>query len=153
MGVSIVMGVPQNRWFIRENPTKIRMIWGYPYFRKPPYDYLFCCNLFVYQRLSLSLSQLAISQHNLEVWHETSIHWWWLHVAGGGRFFTNEVSIDVLEFAALKHPYEGSVFQTGWHIPEVSLGINFDQISWVILLEVVLHSSIYESLWFTRCFN
>ena len=31
------MGVPNNGWFIRENPTK-QMIWGYPYFRKPPYD-------------------------------------------------------------------------------------------------------------------
>ena len=34
-GVSI-MGVPQNRCFIMENPTK-RMIWGYPYFRTPPH--------------------------------------------------------------------------------------------------------------------
>ena len=31
------MGVPRNGGFIRENPTKIRMIGGYPYFRKPPY--------------------------------------------------------------------------------------------------------------------
>ena len=30
------MGVPKNGWFIVENSIKIRMIWGYPYFRKPP---------------------------------------------------------------------------------------------------------------------
>ena len=30
------MGDPKNGWFIREIPLKW-MIWGYPYFRKPPY--------------------------------------------------------------------------------------------------------------------
>ena len=34
--LSIVMGVPSNGQFIWENPSKIRMIWGYLYFRKPP---------------------------------------------------------------------------------------------------------------------
>ena len=34
--VSIVMGVPQNGWFVVEILLKL-MIWGYPYFRKPPY--------------------------------------------------------------------------------------------------------------------
>ena len=29
-GVSIVMGVPQNRLFIRENPTKMNDFWGTP---------------------------------------------------------------------------------------------------------------------------
>ena len=29
------MGVPNYGWFTMENPMKIRMIWGYPYFRKP----------------------------------------------------------------------------------------------------------------------
>jgi hypothetical protein len=37
MGASVVMGVPQNGWFIRENPNLKWIIWGYPYFRKPPY--------------------------------------------------------------------------------------------------------------------
>ena len=31
------MGVPQNRWFLMENTIYKWMIWGYPYFRKPPY--------------------------------------------------------------------------------------------------------------------
>ena len=30
------MRVPQNRWFIMENPIIKWMIWGYTYFRKPP---------------------------------------------------------------------------------------------------------------------
>ena len=38
MGVSKSRGYPQNGWFIIENP--IRMIWGYHYFRKPPYIYI-----------------------------------------------------------------------------------------------------------------
>ena len=33
MGVSIVMGVPLNGLFIMKHPSKIWMIWGYPYFR------------------------------------------------------------------------------------------------------------------------
>ena len=36
MGVSLVMGVPPIAgFFIRENPDRKWMIWGYPYFRKP----------------------------------------------------------------------------------------------------------------------
>ena len=31
------MGVPPNRWFLRENPNLKWMIWGYSYFRKRPY--------------------------------------------------------------------------------------------------------------------
>ena len=31
------IGVPRNGWFIMENLLKW-MIWGYPYFWKPPYD-------------------------------------------------------------------------------------------------------------------
>ena len=40
-GGSRVMGVSQKRWlvFFMENPTKIWMIGGYPYFRKAPYDH------------------------------------------------------------------------------------------------------------------
>ena len=40
MGVSIVMGVPPNGWFIRDNPIKMDDDWGYPYFRKPPVLFL-----------------------------------------------------------------------------------------------------------------
>ena len=32
------IGVPQNRWFIMEYTLLKWMIWGYPYFRKHPYD-------------------------------------------------------------------------------------------------------------------
>ena len=35
MGVSTVMGVPENGWFIREYATNMDDDWGYPYFRKP----------------------------------------------------------------------------------------------------------------------
>ena len=41
MGVSINGGI-QNGWFIEKIPLKW-MIWGYPYFRKPPYIYM--CNV------------------------------------------------------------------------------------------------------------
>ena len=34
--VSIVMGVPQNAWFIMENPNLKWMIRGYPHLWKPP---------------------------------------------------------------------------------------------------------------------
>ena len=49
------MGVSKNRatqngWFIMDNPIKW-MIWGYPYFRKHPYIYIF-----ELRSLSLSLS-------------------------------------------------------------------------------------------------
>ena len=38
VGVSIVMGVPINAWYIKETPLKWMNGWfrGYPYFRKPP---------------------------------------------------------------------------------------------------------------------
>ena len=32
------MGDSHNGWFIMENPILKLMIWGYPHFRKPPYD-------------------------------------------------------------------------------------------------------------------
>ena len=32
-------------WFTRENPTKIKMIWGHPYFRKSPYV---CMYVYIY---------------------------------------------------------------------------------------------------------
>ena len=31
------IGIPQNRWFIMENPIEMDDDWGYPYFRKPPF--------------------------------------------------------------------------------------------------------------------
>ena len=34
MGVSNPLGVPQNRWFIMENPVKNWMIWGLPLFKE-----------------------------------------------------------------------------------------------------------------------
>ena len=36
MGVSKI-GIPQNGWFIMENPMSKWMVWGYPYFWKHPY--------------------------------------------------------------------------------------------------------------------
>ena len=40
LGVSIVMGVhPIAGWFTEENPNlEMDDDWGYPYFRKPPYE-------------------------------------------------------------------------------------------------------------------
>ena len=44
MGFSIVTGIPLYRWMVyfMENPNLKWMIWGYPYFRKPPYS----CSMF-----------------------------------------------------------------------------------------------------------
>ena len=47
LGVSI-NGVPKNSWFTMETPLK-RMIWGYPYFRKPIYIYILIRNyIYIY---------------------------------------------------------------------------------------------------------
>ena len=35
------IGVPQNGWFVMENPLNIWMIWGYHYFRKHPYIFMY----------------------------------------------------------------------------------------------------------------
>jgi hypothetical protein len=40
MGVSINGGTPSG-WFIMEKKLLKWMIWGYPYFRKPPYIYTY----------------------------------------------------------------------------------------------------------------
>ena len=45
MGVEPKIGVPQNGWFIMENPMNKWMIWGYPYFWKHPYIYI---NIYTY---------------------------------------------------------------------------------------------------------
>ena len=46
MGVSKNRGTPIG-WFTMENPKTLlkRMIWGYHYFRKPPYDNKLCNNV------------------------------------------------------------------------------------------------------------
>ena len=41
------MGIPQNGWVTWKIPLKM-MIKGYPYFRKPPYIYLYICHIYVY---------------------------------------------------------------------------------------------------------
>ena len=38
-----INGGSQNGWFIMENPIYKWMIWGYPYFRKPPYTIAYRC--------------------------------------------------------------------------------------------------------------
>ena len=47
MEVSIAMGVPKNGGFIMENPFYKWMIWGYPYVRKPPREYISIKHLFL----------------------------------------------------------------------------------------------------------
>ena len=37
IGVSWNRGYPKNRWFVRQQPTKMEDDWGYPYLRKPLY--------------------------------------------------------------------------------------------------------------------
>ena len=44
VGVSIVMGVPNNRWLIREVPFKW-MIWGYPISRNHHYHVVATCKV------------------------------------------------------------------------------------------------------------
>ena len=39
------IGIPQNGWFIMENPIKMDDL-GYPYFWKPPYGFKYFCNFF-----------------------------------------------------------------------------------------------------------
>ena len=67
------MGVPQNRWFIMENPTKIRMIGGYPYFRKPP------CSWAHFRFRSVSFSCLTIHHLSgpLEPTEYHGVHAFW----------------------------------------------------------------------------
>ena len=63
MGTFPNMGVAQNGWFTRENPAKIRMIWGYPYFRKPPCGYsLFIVELEVLESHSLMVGIVVLHQ-------------------------------------------------------------------------------------------
>ena len=47
------MGVPQNGWFVMENPFKIWMIWWYLYGNEPPHvvDEPTVCNLHAMQTM------------------------------------------------------------------------------------------------------
>ena len=45
------MGDPQNGWFISWKIQLKWMIWGYPYFRKPPYIYIYVYHIALNRQL------------------------------------------------------------------------------------------------------
>ena len=82
------MGVPRNRWFIRENPMKLYDDWGYPHFRKPTHmdeDMVGSCGIFRESSSSGGLyghADLALKSHVMAVKSWTwglPTSWWVCH--------------------------------------------------------------------------
>ena len=60
--VSINWGI-QNGWFTKENPIKMDDLWGHPYFRKPPFVYVWF--YLTSKDIPMKLSEIHHEQHAL----------------------------------------------------------------------------------------
>ena len=57
------MGVPQNGWFSSGKIPLKEMIWGYPYFRKPP-------NIFPYDEYMNIIEYITLDLNSKHFWEE-----------------------------------------------------------------------------------
>ena len=106
MGISINGGTPIAGWFRRENPIYKWMMTGwYPYFRKPPYIYIYISYIYIY----ISYIYISIIYHIYQlymyhisyiiyiyiIYHISYIIYIYIYIGICVLFFTENVELHI----------------------------------------------------------
>ena len=69
------MGVPPNGWVIMENTCRLDDDWGYPYFRKPSYIYIYIYYICIYTVKNADFPVRYVKLQEASSLRRTSVFW------------------------------------------------------------------------------